>query len=365
MKSNIIINEKAAPKKKISVLVVDDSAFMRKALKRMLNSDPVIRVVGDASDGLEALSKIEKLKPQVITLDVKMPGMDGLQTLERIMRENPTPVLMISSLTSEGGAITLEALQKGAVDFIDKSACHTTMDILEIGQSLVQKIKVIAGVDLKRISEIRPAPVNVRAIRPATRVRRLEGSPSHLVAIGASTGGPMSLEKVLTELPGDYPGAILIVQHMPIGFTRSLAERLNQQCKMNIKEAEEGDRIMPGHVYLAPGGYHLKIRRSSNDYYVALSKNPCDTQHRPSVDVLMKSVAQTWPGKMLGVVLTGMGQDGAEGVQFMKNSGTATIIVQDEASSVVFGMPRAAHLTGCVDRMVPLDLIAHEIMKLK
>ena len=348
--------------KKVSVLIVDDSAFIRKAMKRMLGSDPVIEVLGEARDGMEALEMVKKLKPDVITLDVKMPDMDGLAALERIMIENPTPVLMVSPLTSEGGEITLQALEMGAVDFIDKSSCRTTMDILDIEDSLIQKIKVIAGVDLKKVIEAKSAlkPLLYSSITSDIMVK--DENPSHIVAIGASTGGPMSLDRVLSSIPGDYPGAILVVQHMPVGFTNSLAERMNRQCSMTVKEAEDGDIILPGKIYIAPGGYHLKIRRSGNKYHTVISKDPFNCPHRPSVDVMMQSVADTWKGKILGVIMTGMGHDGSEGVKAIKKKG-GTILAQNEETCVVFGMPKAAYLTNCVDRLVSLDHLGAEIHK--
>lgn len=348
--------------RRILVLVVDDSAFIRKAMKRMLGSDPMIKVIDDACDGLEALEKIKNLKPDVVTLDVRMPGMDGLQTLKKIIRENPVPVLMVSSLTSEGGEITLRALEMGAVDFIDKSSCHTTMDISDIAESLIQKVKVIAGVDLKKVVKSKPALKPAPPSPIPSMVPFKDGNPSHIVAIGTSTGGPMSLEKVLTSLPGDYPGAIMVVQHMPAGFTKSLAQRMNHLCPMGVKEAEEGDTILPGNIYIAPGGYHLQIQHSIDKYCVALSKNPRDVPHCPSVDVMMKSIAKTWPGRTLGIIMTGMGNDGSEGIQAIKQKG-GTILAQNEETCVVFGMPRAAYLTGCVSRMIPLDRIADEICR--
>ena len=289
--------------------------------------------------------------------------MDGLQALERIMKESPVPVLMVSSLTSEGGEITRRALEMGAVDFIDKSSCHTTMDILDISESLIQKIKVIAGVDLRKVVQSKPVRRSIPVSPVPLSVTVSDERPSHLVAIGTSTGGPMSLEQVLTPLPANYPGAILIVQHMPVGFTSSLAERMDRQCAMAVKEAEEGDTILPGHIYIAPGGYHLKICRSISKYSVVLSKNPCDMPHCPSVDVMMQSIAETWPGKVLGVIMTGMGNDGARGCRQMKQRG-ATIIAQDEASCVVFGMPREPIEKGIADVVKPLDDIADEIVRL-
>jgi two-component system chemotaxis response regulator CheB len=348
--------------KKVSVLIVDDSAFIRKAMKRMLGSDPMIEVLGEARDGTEALEMVKKLKPDVVTLDVKMPDMDGLAALDQIMLENPTPVLMVSSLTSEGGEITLQALERGAVDFIDKSSCGTTMDILDIEDSLIQKIKVIAGVDLKKVVESKSAVRHMFYSPDTSDVRVQDENPSHIVAIGASTGGPMSLDKVLSSLPGEYTGAILVVQHMPVGFTHSLAERMNRQCSMIVKEAEEGDIILPGNIYIAPGGYHLRIRRSGDKYRTVISKDPFDFPHRPSVDVMMKSIADNWNGKILGIIMTGMGHDGSEGVKAIKQKG-GIILAQNEETCVVFGMPKAAYLTGCVDRMISLDHLGDEIHK--
>jgi len=356
-----------AIKGKIRVLVVDDSAFMRKALKRMLGSDPMIKVIGDARDGKEAIEKVQMLKPDVVTLDVKMYGMDGLEALSQIMQKDPCPVLMVSSLTSEGGEVTLRALELGAVDFIDKSSCHTHMDILDIGEALVNKVKVIAGVDLKKVKEIKggplPVPANssTKAARPPATM--VEGAPSHVVAIGASTGGPMSLEEVLSNLPVDYSGTIFVVQHMPIGFTKSLAERMDKICRISVKEAEQGDLALPARVLIAPGGYHMKLRRKRDGgHYVHLTKKPYDTPHCPSVDVLMQSMAEEWQGRMLGIVMTGMGKDGSEGIRHMKAAG-ATVYAQDERTCVVFGMPLAASLTGCVDKMVPLRALGDEILK--
>jgi len=344
----------------VRVLVVDDSAFMRKALKRMLNLDPAIKVVADAKDGAEALKKIQRLKPDVVTLDVKMPVMDGLQTLEKIMQDCPTPVLMVSSLTNEGGGITMRALASGAVDFIDKSSCHTVMDIIGIADSLVEKVKIIAGVDIGKL-------VKKSKVEPLRREIEHEpivsaDVPSHIVAVGASTGGPMSLETVLKPLSRDYPGAIMVVQHMPVGFTASFADRLNNICSMTVTEAKDNDPILPGNIYIAPGGYHLLLKRSNDKFFASLSKYPCDVAHIPSVDVMMKSVAAIWPGRIMGIILTGMGQDGVEGVRAIKGRG-GEVLAQNEATCVVYGMPKAAKQSGCVDRMVPLNCVAREISR--
>ena len=349
--------------KKLKVLVVDDSAFMRKAITRMLSSDTGIDVVGQAQDGDEALSAVHALEPDLITLDVKMSGMDGLEALRRIMTERPTRVLMVSSLTSEGGDVTMKALELGAVDFIDKSMCHTMMDILDIAESLIQKVKIIAQVDLSKVA-VQPIlpprkPVFKRPGDPQSRM------PSHLVLIGSSTGGPMALEFILSRIPQDYPGAIFIVQHMPIGFTKSLAERLNQICPIAVKEAEEDDPVLPGQALIAPAGYHLKISKDIEGLKAALSKTPTDTQHCPSVDVLFESAAEIWRGRALAMILTGMGQDGTRGARRLKERAGIRIIGQDEETCVVFGMPRSAHQAGCVDSLVPLEQIPDQIMLFK
>ncbi len=345
---------------KIKVIVVDDSTFMRKALIRMLGSDPMIEISGQAESGEKAIKMIKELKPNVVTLDVKMPGMDGLQTLEVIMRECPVPVLMVSSVTSEGGDTTLRALEIGAVDFIDKSSCHTMMDILDIADTLVKKVKVVAGVDLSKITFAEsPKVVAKKYIAPVQPDS--DSIPSFLVAIGSSTGGPMALERILTKIPEDFSGAIIIVQHMPLGFTRSLAERYDQICEIGVSEAQEDDLILSGRAYIAPSGYHLTLRKGVNRVRVRLSKSPKHYPHCPSVDVMMESVAKSWSGKAMGIILTGMGNDGSAGIVKMHESGAATI-AQNEESCVIFGMPGAAQKTGVIDKMVPLNRISKEIL---
>ncbi len=365
---------------------------MRKALRRMLSSEPDVRVVGDASNGADGVDMVKRLKPDLVTLDVQMPGMDGLEALEKIMTECPVKVLMVSSVTNDGGEVTVKALSAGAVDFIDKSSCSSTMDIGQLAGSLIEKVKIIHQVDLNKIIRARAAGIPAKrsmavskAVRqplpktppapitpaPAARVcepaapkaaRPYAGKPSHLVLIGASTGGPMSLEKVLTRVPAGYPGAILVVQHMPPGFTRSLAERMNLQCPLAVKEAETDDIIGPGRIYIGKSGTHLKVRFDGANYRTYLSKTPRDAQHAPSIDVMMESVAQTWKGKTLGVILTGMGNDGARGARLLKSRG-ARIVAQDEATCVVYGMPKAVVAAGCVDKVLPLEEMADEIMR--
>jgi len=270
--------------KKIRVLVVDDSAFMRKALVRMLSSDPAVEVLETASDGEDGYRKAMKLRPDVITLDVRMPGMDGITALRKIMSDCPAPVIMLSSLTSEGGEITLRALDIGAVDIIDKSKAHTAMDILEIAGELLAKVKAVAGVDAEKISRrTTPAPEPVQE----TYAPPLHATTIDVVVVGASTGGPPALQDILTKLPADLPAAMLIVQHMPVGFTASLAERLNRLAPIEISEAFDGNRVRPGLCLIAPSGLHMTLDRDKEGMFVRLSEEPAKTLHRPSVDVLM------------------------------------------------------------------------------
>jgi two-component system, chemotaxis family, protein-glutamate methylesterase/glutaminase len=347
--------------RKIRTLIVDDSVFMRRSIKRMLRSDAEIEVIAEARDGAEAVAKVLALRPDVVTMDVNMPDCNGLQALETIMRDCPTPVLMVSSLTSEGGQVTLQALEMGAVDFIDKSSCHTMLDILDIADALIQKIKVLAGVDLSKVEVSRHRRLEPPALPPPIADASAELiSPSALIALGTSTGGPMSIERVLTQLPADLPAAILMVQHMPVGFTASLAQRLDRLCALSVKEAEQHEPVMPGTVYLAPGGCHLRIANGHGLCQVELGKSPLTEPHRPSVDVLLESVADVWKGPMMAIVMTGMGADGARGVKAVKQAG-GLVIAQDRDTCVVYGMPKAAYDTGCVDRLVPLDQIPDHI----
>jgi two-component system chemotaxis response regulator CheB len=345
---------------KITVLVVDDSAFMRKAITRMLEADPMITVIGHAGDGEEALSQVRQLMPDVVTLDIQMPGMDGLQALEEIMAQYPTPVLVVSSLTSEGGEITFKALNVGAVDFIDKSACTTMMDIMDIADVLTQKVKTIADVNVTRI---RKSLLGITPWAPTKSVplKKTEGNPSQIVAIGASTGGPMSLEAVLAGLPPDYPGAIVVVQHMPLGFTRSLADRLDRICALHIREAVHGERVFARTVYIAPSGKNIGFAYGQHQLTIQLSDCENNDLHCPSVDGMMTSIANTWPGPLMGIIMTGMGKDGTEGVHHIRRKGGRTL-AQNEASCVVYGMPKAAYLSGSIERLVPLFQMSEEIM---
>ncbi len=341
--------------KKIRVLVVDDSAFMRKALYRMLSSDPMIEVIDTASDGEGGYKKARMLKPDVITLDVRMPGMDGLDALRMIMTDCPTPVLMLSSLTSEGGEVTLRALDLGAVDVIDKSSAHTAMDILGIAGELTSKVRAVAGVDTGKIVKKRVLlhPAQTQSVPPQTGITaKADIGEMKVVVIGASTGGPPALQEILSKLPASLNAAVLVVQHMPIGFTASLAERLNSLSRLEVSEAFDGDLVRPGKCLIAPSGLHMTLRVDGGPC-IHLSKSPEDSLHRPSVDVLMESAAKVMAGKAIGVILTGMGSDGAMGIKAIHDAGGRTI-AQDEESCIVYGMPKVAVSLGGVDRVVSL-----------
>ncbi len=341
----------------VKVLIVDDSAFMRAALFRMVESDDSLCVVGTAETGLEALAKIGALQPDVVTLDIDMPGLSGLETLKRIMSESPLPVIIVSSLARRGAEDTLEALALGAFDCIAKQLSYNYLDVLKVQDELVSKIKAAAAPrgPAPRLSSRLDLPSLHRA--PATTVT----VPS-IVAIGTSTGGPKALQKVLSTLPADLPVGILIVQHMPIGFTGPFAKRLNDLCPLAVYEAEEGDLITAGHVYLAPAGKHLTVRRRSfSEVVLRLSPLPSNLPHIPSVDIMMSSVAEVFGSFAMGIIMTGMGDDGALGMQAIFREGGLTL-GQDEATSVVYGMPRSCAEMGVLNQVVPLPDIPLHIL---
>lgn len=338
----------------IKVLVIDDSFFARKALTSILSSDPEI-VIETASNGLEGFEKVKLLRPDVVTLDVKMPGIDGLKTLKMIMEEAPVPVLMLSYLTNEGGEITLKALGLGAVDFIDKSTVGL-MDIDRASEELIGKVKAIAGVQIDRIkvgAGFKPVPTN----EPINFKGEID-----VVAIGASTGGPPALERILPLLPKNFPAGLLVVQHIPVGFTRSLAERLNSKSLIRVQEAKEGDIVTPGKALIAPSGLHIRLKKRTGALTVHLGEEPKESLHRPSIDIMMESVARVCGKRALGLLLTGMGNDGAMGMKAIKESGGITI-AQDERTSVIFGMPKAAIEEGIVDEIAPLEKIPDALIK--
>ena len=344
-------------KPQIRVLIVDDSAFMRTALSRMVGSDPSLWVVGTAATGAEALPKIVSLDPHVITLDVQMPGLDGLATLRRIMAEFPRPVIMVSSSTLKEAEITFDALEAVAFDYVPKQLSSVSLDIVHIREDLIAKIKVAAGGrnsgDRLNLLRKPPRAVNPHAPQPAQTVPAL-------IALGVSTGGPKALQDILPTLPGDLSVPILVVQHMPAGFTAPFAERLNELCDVSVREASHGEVILPG-VYIAPAGSHLTVDRPTNSRAVIhLSDKPESQPHVPSVDVMMLSVASAFRSFAMGIIMTGMGSDGAQGMAAIHREGGLTV-GQDEPSCAVYGMPRVCAEMGVLDRVVPLSQIPHEI----
>lgn len=347
----------------IKVLIVDDSAFMRKALSSMLQEDPEIKVIGTARDGLEALQMIEDLKPDIVTMDVEMPRMDGITALREIMSKNPVPVIMVSSLTTEGAKITLEALELGAVDFIPKNLSELSVNIVKIKGMLLDKIKTIARKGIvKRRPPIKPPETKIEV--PKLEISKTRISTERkvgLVSIGTSTGGPKALQEIIPKLPKDFPVPIVIAQHMPPNFTKPFAERLNQLSQLSVKEAEEGEKVQAGVVYVAPGRGHMRLKRRGIETYITISEDREEFIYRPSVDALMLSVAECFPGRSLGVVLTGMGNDGVKGAKKIKETG-GRVFAQSEETCVVYGMPRAVVEAGIADKVVPLDEMAGEII---
>jgi len=338
----------------IRVLVVDDSAFARQALIRMLKTDPGIEVVGMAADGHEAVEKTRSLEPDVVTLDVQMPRMGGLEALEQIMREHPVPVLLLSSLTQEGGEITLRGLELGAMDFVDKSSVQGSMNLLSLAEELKGKIHALAGVRPSQLrSAVPPRDERLSRVEPGCRI--------DAVVIAASTGGPTALQAVIPRLPEGLDAAVLVVQHMPPGFTRSLAERLDARSALPVREASDGEVVEPGAVLLAPAGLHMKLRRRGGKVKVVLDEEPRSALHRPSADVLMTAAARVYGAQALGVVLTGMGSDGTEGLRAIRNAGGPTL-AEREDTCIIYGMPKSAVEAGVVDRAIPLGRMANEIL---
>ncbi|MGE5371338.1 MAG: protein-glutamate methylesterase/protein-glutamine glutaminase [Solirubrobacterales bacterium] len=350
------------------VLIVDDSAFMRRVISDIIGRHPDLEVIGTARNGQEALAKIRDLKPDVVTMDVEMPVMDGLQALETIMREDPLPVVMLSSLTQAGADATMRALQLGAVDFVPKPSGTISLDIEKVADVIIQKTRIAAGTRINLRKVVAPVPVFTRTEPTAPVPKPIGGSGllEKLVVIGTSTGGPKALHEVIPNLPAHLPAGVLVVQHMPPGFTRSLAERLNSMSAVEVKEAEHGDTVLPGHVYIAPGDFHLKVRRCTDGtgkrLVVNLTKDPLESGHRPSVDAMFDSaVAEFW-APMVGVIMTGMGADGARAAVGIKQKG-GKIIAEDKSTCIVYGMPKAVVDSGNADKVVPLNLIASEIVR--
>jgi two-component system chemotaxis response regulator CheB len=340
---------------KIKVLIVDDSAIVRKIFSEELSKYPDIEIVGTAPDPYVARDKIVLLRPDVVTLDIEMPRMDGITFLRKLMKHYPLPVIIVSSLTPKGGKLTLEALDIGAVEVIAKPGAAYTVG--DMSAQLAEKIRAASRARIVKQQSCGPDNGG-----PPEPIRALAQTTNQLIAIGASTGGTEALKAVLTRMPVNSPG-IVVVQHMPANFTTAFAERLNGLCQMSVKEAKNNDSVTQGTVLIAPGNYHMILRRSGARYYVEVKDGPMVHHQRPAVDVLFKSAAQYAGANSIGVILTGMGADGAAGMLEMKKAGAKTI-AQDENSCVVFGMPKEAIKLGGADRVLPLDQIAAELVRM-
>lgn len=363
--------------KKINILVVDDSAFIRKAITMMLESDPQIKVIGTARDGAEGVEKVQLLKPDLVTMDIEMPRMDGLTALREIMQKNPVPVMMVSSITTEGARATLDALDMGAVDFIPKQMSYVSLDIVKIKDELLTKIKDIVRRKHLLMSRYRqrqfeslkqdrlPRKATDTIKKPVSTVPTpILNKRSHninIIAIGSSTGGPPALQSVIPRLPRNLPVGVVIAQHMPPTFTKSLAERLDSLSQVTVQEAENGQTLEPGLVLIAPGGKHLLVKKRGVKPQVVVTTYPEDSLYHPCVDVLMNSVAEAYGRATMGVILTGMGSNGLVGITNLKGRG-GVVIAQNEDSCVVYGMPRAVVEANLADHVAPIDRIAQEML---
>ena len=359
---------------KTRVLVVDDSAFMRKALSMMLESDPQIEVVGNARNGKEGVELVKKLKPDLVTMDIEMPEMDGLTALRIIMEEQPTPVMMVSSITQEGASATFEAMDLGAVDFIPKELSFVSLDIVHIKEELLEKVKTIGQrrallmaaarrrIVSKKISAEAKAALGTDPEKQISGLKKRRiGTDIKMIVLGCSTGGPPALQSVVTRLPRNLPVPMLIVQHMPPKFTKSLADRLDSLSKVSVSEAKPGEIAEPGHVYIAPGAKHMTLAPGAAAPSIRISDTPSDTLYRPCVDIMMKSVIKKFGKQTLGVILTGMGNDGQNACRELHRLG-GKIIAQDEESCIVYGMPKAIVDNGLADVVSPIDSITDEIL---
>ncbi|MBP1931514.1 protein-glutamate methylesterase/protein-glutamine glutaminase [Ammoniphilus resinae] len=364
---------------KIRVLVVDDSAFMRKVISDILSSNIEIEIIGTARNGMEAIQKIQDLRPDVMTLDIEMPVMNGIETLKMVMKTQPLPVIMISSLTQEGATATFEALELGAVDFIPKPSGPISLDIHKVQEQIIGKVIAaskarILGKQTKfSHGNVTPAapPVKMEPLlskKSSPNHIREQRSPSgipHLIAIGSSTGGPNALQQVLKNLPKQLNAAIFIVQHMPPGFTKSLSERLNSLCEIQVVEAEDGMIAKAGYAYIAPGSYHMEVKDGRDgELVITLNQREPKSGHRPSVDVLFDSLAKVQHVSKFAVILTGMGSDGTNGLKNLKETGCKEAIAEDASTCVVFGMPRAAISSGNIDTVLPLFQIGSYLTKI-
>lgn len=349
----------------IKVLVVDDSAFMRKSISIMLESDPEIKVIAAAKDGEEGVALTKRLMPDIVTMDIEMPKLDGLSALKQIMEQCPTSVIMISSLTNEGADATIKALEYGAVDFIPKELSYINVNIIKIKEDLINKVKTI-----HRQSSLKNRLFRLRSLKDNQHKPLVEEKFNggfnrtgfHAIGIGISTGGPLSLQKVIPKINKNLGVPVFIVQHMPPKFTASLAARLNSISEVSVKEAEHDELVKPGWVYIAPGGYHMTVKKSSMGYAIDISESPVNTLHKPAVDIMLGSLTEVYGKYTLGIIMTGMGKDGLEAVKLLKNAGGAAI-AQDEDSCVVYGMPKAIVDANLADAIYPLDRIYEVINK--
>jgi two-component system chemotaxis response regulator CheB len=340
----------------VKVLVIDDSALVRELLKKGLSQDYEIEVVGTAPDVYIGRDLIESQQPDVITLDIEMPKMDGIAFLKRLLPQYPIPVIMVSSLTKHGGALTLEALEVGAVDVVPKPSTQVGMGLKEMMGELIHKIKIAATVNVQHF--FNPA-FTLKSVKKHDS-RYLAQTTDKILAIGASTGGTVALRKIITQLPPDIPDTV-VVQHMPSGFTKLFADKLNEHSSVTVKEAQNGDKVMQGTVFIAPGSFQCQVKREGGQYRIFLSEGNKVNGHAPSVDVLFYSLAKSAGPNALAVLLTGMGKDGATGMVEMRNQGARTI-AQDEKTSVVFGMPKEAIERGAVEKVLPLEKIATGVL---
>jgi len=354
---------------KLKVLVVDDSAFMRKLISDILTSDQQIEVVGTARNGLDAIQKVKNLRPNVITLDIEMPIMDGIQALQKIMKENPIPVIMLSSTTKLGAENTMLAMQYGAVDFVTKPSGSISLDLEKVKGDLIQKVIHARKVNIEKLrhpSETKQI-ITTEPMTKSTIEKRISTNWSKkrnkLICIGISTGGPRALQTLLTGFPEDLEAPIIIVQHMPAGFTKSLANRLNAISKIHVKEAKDGEIIRKGTAYIAPGDFHLNVKQLGANIVISLNQAPPLNGHRPSVDTMFHSISQLSNYDKIAVIMTGMGSDGARGLVELKNNGNVKAIAESKNSCIVFGMPKAAIATNLVDEIEDLENMSQAIMK--
>lgn len=346
---------------KTRVLIIDDSALVRSLLSEIINKQPDMEAIGAAPDPMVAREMIRAMNPDVLTLDVEMPRMDGLDFLERLMRLRPTPVVMVSTLTQRGAETTLRALELGAIDFVSKPKIGIASGLTDLAQDICEKIRVASRARMQRHVAAAPAPQDVAGEAKSRPPHFSRLSTEKLIIIGASTGGTEAIREVLVRLPADSP-AVLITQHMPVGFTNSFAARLDSLCKISVSEAVDGERVLPGHAYIAPGDRHMKLARSGANYVVQLDDGPPVNRHRPSVEVLFRSAAVVAGRNAFGLMLTGMGKDGAAAMVEMRQAGSYNI-AQDEATCVVYGMPREAVLLGAVDEVLPIGKIAGRLLE--